>query len=314
MNILDPHGPAASNLAALTVWVLVVFSVVAVVMWVLIVWPALRRRGTLAEHAPAGSGGGQAWILVGGLIVPFAILAAVFVASLNSIRGFPLHGDHAMGPAEIRVLGHQWWWEVRYLGEPPQQFPTANEIHLPAGRPVDVDLVSGDVIHSLWIPGLHGKVDLIPGRTNRIRLQADRPGIYQGQCAEFCGEQHAHMRLVVVADTPADYVVWKAAQRGPAITPHTPELLVGQQVFLSRPCALCHAVRGTPAQGGVAPDLTHLASRRGLAANILPNDRAALSAWVTGAQSIKPGARMPNVAQMDGAEQRALVHYLESLH
>lgn len=169
---------------------------------------------------------------------------------------------------------------------------------------------SYDVIHSFWVPTLHGKVDLIPGVGNRIRIQADHPGTYRGQCAEYCGEKHARMILLVIAQTPDDYEHWLANQRLPSIAPGTAQQKEGQEVFLTRACSLCHTKRGTLAEGRVGPDLTHLASRQRIAANLLQNDTADLAAWATHAQSLKPGVLMP----INGQQLNSLVAYLQSLH
>ena len=312
-STLSPGGPAARTLSHLGWFIYVLFCLVAIIMWVLIAWAATRRRGSLEEHAPVDVGGGQPWILIGGFAIPFVILAVVFISGLRVTAEFPMH-DGEMPPAEIRVTGHQWWWQIDYLTGPVhEQVTTANEIHIPAGRPVDIDLASVDVIHSLWVPRLHGKVDLIPGRINRIRIQADRPGVYSGQCAEFCGAQHAHMMIVVMAQPPEEFQAWLAQERQDAVPPATQQETEGQGLFLSRPCGLCHTIRGTLAHGAVGPDLTHFASRRGIAANALENNEANLAAWVTHAQSLKPEAEMPNITQFKGAELRAIVAYLREL-
>src|SRR5487761_349000 len=202
-TIFHPAGPAASLLAWLGSFTFILVGVVAIIVIAILIWSALRRRGRLDEHEPWNAGGGQAWVLVGGLIIPGVILCVVFVMSLVHTTAFPLRGAHAIQP-RILVIGHQWWWEVHYVAGPPdRQFVTANEIHIPVGQPVDIALESADVIHSFWVPALHGKVEMIPGLTNYIRLEASRPGAYKGQCAEYCGEQHAHMRLLVVAQPPA---------------------------------------------------------------------------------------------------------------
>jgi cytochrome c oxidase subunit 2 len=190
---------------------------------------------------------------------------------------------------------------------------SANEIHLPVGRPMNIQLESQDVIHSFWVPRLHGKVDLIPQVVNRIRIQADEAGTYRGQCAEFCGPQHAHMILQVVAEPPADYQQWLQHERQPAPAPAGAELVRGQQLFESNACVLCHTIRGTHARGKVGPDLTHFGRRLGVAANMMPNDIASVAAWITHAQSLKPDARMPTITAFTGPEIRALTSYLRSL-
>jgi cytochrome c oxidase subunit 2 len=313
-NMLGPAGPAARDISTLSWIVLGIFSAVAVIMWVLLGWTALRRRGSLSEHEPVDIGGGQNWILTGGFVIPFVILATVFVLGLRTMMAFPVNDGKHDRP-DIRVTGHQWWWEVQYLdGAVDRHFTTANEIHIPAGRPVDIELESADVIHSFWVPKLHGKEDLVPGQPNLIRIEADRPGIYSGQCAEFCGAQHAHMMLVVVAQPEAEYQAWMAGQVGSSAQPVNGEQALGQQIFLAKPCALCHTIRGTEAHATVGPDLTHLASRQGIAANMLPNNEANLAAWVTHAQALKPASRMPNVTQLSGLQLQSLVAYLQSLN
>lgn len=312
---LTSNGPAATQIGNLEWAILILFCVITVVMWILIALVISRPRGTLAEHAPYNIGGGQKWIFIGGFAIPTLILAGIYISGLDVLSAFPLHDGRTLKPAQIKVTGHQWWWEVEYLDGPVHDhFVTANEIHIPTGQPVDIDLTSADVIHSFWVPTLHGKVDLIPGVMNRIRIEASHPGAYRGQCAQYCGEQHAHMILLVVAQPPDQFKKWLANERKPAPAPATPEELEGQQMFLSHACMLCHTIRGTLAQGVVGPDLTHLASRKMLASNMLPNDTADLAAWVVHAQSLKPGAYMPNLSVFNGRQLNALVTYLQSLH
>jgi cytochrome c oxidase subunit 2 len=310
-STLHPGGPAAGGISQLGWIAYILFGAVAFVMWGLLIFAATRRRGSLKEHEPWTEGGGQPWILIGGFAIPAIVFSFLFVLALERMTAFPLQHAHVM--PEIRVIGHQWWWEVQYLGDPSNQFTTANEIHIPTGRPVDIVLETADVIHSFWVPALHGKVDTIPGQPNYIRIQADREGRFPGQCSEFCGVQHARMRLLVVAQSPPDYEAWRNQQLKPAAMPQDQQALHGQDVFDGAACALCHTVRGTVAEGKVAPDLTHLASREGIAANSYRNDTADLEAWVTHAQSLKPGAQMPNVSQFTGSDLRALVTYLQQL-
>lgn len=312
-STLNPGGPAAHDISTLSWIVLGIFSAVALIMWALLAWTASRRRGNLAEHEPVEIGGGQDWILTGGFAIPFVVLATVFVLGLRSLMAFPVEDGHHLRP-DIRVVGHQWWWEIQYLeGGVDRHFETANEIHIPAGRPVNIELESFDVIHSFWVPRLHGKVDLIPGQPNLIQIQADQPGEFSGQCAEFCGAQHAHMRLLVVAQPEAEYQAWLTSQLNPGAQPVNGDEMLGQQLFMGAPCALCHTIRGTEAGGNVGPDLTHLASRQGLAANMMQNNEGNLAGWVTHAQAIKPGAVMPNVTQFTGEQLSSLVTYLRSL-
>jgi cytochrome c oxidase subunit 2 len=318
-HIFSPVGPASRQIADLGWFVLVVFATVSLVMWALVLWVTLRRTGSLAEHAPWDADGGKAWIVIGGFVIPAVLLVTILVMSLRVMAAYPLDGggmhQHSGTGPEIRVLGHQWWWEVEYLStDASQQVLTANEIHIPSGRPVEIELVSRDVIHSFWVPQLHGKVDLVPGLVNRIRLESDRPGLYRGECSEFCGAQHAHMLLLVSADAPSDYEAWLAAQRAPAQVPQTPRAGAGERVFMTKQCVLCHSIRGTSAHGHVGPDLTHLASRRAIGANAFWNSTGNLAAWITHAQALKPGSQMPNITSMTGEESLALVDYLQQLH
>ncbi len=315
-DMLSPVGPAAARIASLGWFVLITFSIVTVIMWALVFWISWRRRGTLAHHLPIDAAEDRRWIIVGGFAIPVVILAIMFVAMLKTMAAFPMgDGEMKRTSANVRVVGHQWWWEVQYLdGENvDQQVTAANEIHIPIGKPIDIELRAHDVIHSFWVPRLHGKVDLIPGVVNRIRVQADQPGIYRGECAEYCGPQHAHMILYVVAHTASDYQAWLQRARQPAAQPPDDVAARGEQLFMAKACVLCHAIAGTEAHGRVGPDLTHVGSRLGIAANTLPNEPASLEAWVTHAQSLKPTAQMPNITAFDGDELRAIVEYLREL-
>lgn len=312
-NILSPAGPAAASLARLGWFILILSLAVLAVMWFIIALLLTRPRGTLAEHAPPDTGGGQKWLLFGGFIFPASVLMTMYLSSLTSMSDFPLHkGMH--NAAQIRIVGHQWWWEEHYLyGDNHEHFVTANELHIPVGQPVDIDLTSDDVIHSFWVPALHGKVDLIPGNMNRIRIEASRPGVFRGQCAEYCGDEHARMLLLVVAQPPEEFQKWLAQSREPAQPPATAEQIAGQQVFMSGACSLCHKIDGTAADATLGPNLTHLASRRKIAANLLDNDTANLAAWVTHARSLKPAVVMPNLSEFNGDQLRSLVAYLQNL-
>lgn len=300
-SALDPAGHQAEAIAGhwwffLAVCTVVYVIVAAALLWALLPRARSDRRAPLAVSISAG-------ITV--TIVFVLVLHAVWTArTLGSIaeRDMPV----------IEVTGHQWWWEVSYLhGETPV-LRTANEMHLPVGQAVALDLKSRDVIHSFWVPKLHGKVDMIPGRVNRILVRADRPGVFRGQCAEFCGLQHAHMGLVVVAQPRDEYDRWLREQRLPAPEPANDETRRGREVFVSGQCAVCHTVRGTTAFGNTGPDLTHLASRRTIAAATLPNTRGHLGGWIADPQAIKPGNRMPP-SHFESEDFNALLAYLESL-
>ena len=322
----NTHGPAARSIAHLSHALSITFLIATAVMWVLLTLALKKRRGNLKEHMPIDVGGGQAWIAIGGLLIPLLVLSVFFFLGLELLSDFPIHGMHGMhGQAQaasgvssnkpdILIIGHQWWWEVHYFyGDLDQQFTTANEIHIPAHRPVNIELQSVDVMHSFWVPSLHGKVDLVPVHPNFIRLEASESGEFFGQCAEFCGEQHAHMRILVVAQEPAAFEAWRASQSQPGVQPSNAETIAGQQAFLAGPCANCHAVRGTQAGGHVAPDLTHIGSRKYIGANSFKNNDAYLEAWITHAQSLKPGCKMPNITQYSGVELREVAAYLRQL-
>ena len=221
-----------------------------------------------------------------------------------------LHADSAV---TIAITGHQWWWEIQYEdGVPSQRVVTANELHLPINRPVVLKVTSRDVIHSFWVPNLQGKRDLIPGYTTAVWVRADRPGVFRGQCAEFCGLQHAHMALEVVAESDHDFDGWLAAMRPPARDPPDALQRRGRDVFMQARCPGCHTIRGTDAAGQVAPDLTHLASRRTLGAGTLPNTSEHLARWIQDPQRVKPGNQMPP-HPLEAGDLGALVAYLETL-
>jgi cytochrome c oxidase subunit 2 len=310
---MDAAGRSARLLASLGWWVTGAATLLALAMGVLIVWGSLRRRGTLDEHLPPDTRGGTAWILIGGLAVPLAVLTTFFVMTMSALRALPTTVENP--DLTLHVTARQWWWQADYAAaRPADRFTVANELHVPVGARVQVVLDSLDVIHSFWVPKLFGKTDAIPGHTNRFVFEAERPGVYRGECAEFCGVQHASMRFTVVAEPPADYAAWAAAQRKPALAPTDPELITGRDAFEQQACALCHTVRGTHAHGGTAPDLTHFGSRMTIGAGRLPNDPAQLTAWIIDAQSFKPGAEMPALgATLDGSSLVALTRYLESL-
>jgi cytochrome c oxidase subunit 2 len=213
----------------------------------------------------------------------------------------------------VRVTANQWWWDVEYLGATPSEaVRTANELHLPVGRPALIELQSNDVIHSFWVPNLAGKQDLIPGRTGDIALLPRKTGLFRGQCAEFCGAQHAHMALTVIVEPEAQFRAWWRHQQAEAPAPTTPLQLAGMTYVTTRECATCHAIAGTTASASVAPDLTHLASRKTIAAGALPMGRGGLYAWIADPQGVKPGAHMPYIG-LEARQLDAVVAYLETL-
>ena len=227
--------------------------------------------------------------------------------------GRSISGSPSKHPLTIDVVGHQWWWEVQYEDSLPQnRVTTANEIHIPVGQPVLFRLTSTDVIHSFWVPNLAGKKDLIPGYTQTVWFQADTAGTYRGQCAEFCGLQHAKMAMFIVAEPLDQYRLWVAQQKQQAQPPTDTLAQRGGEIFMTGPCAMCHNINGTPAGSNNGPDLTHVASRRTIAAGSLPNTRGNLAGWIVDPQTIKPGAHMPpNMLKPDQLD--ALLAYLQGL-
>ncbi|MGQ0752682.1 MAG: cytochrome c oxidase subunit II [Betaproteobacteria bacterium] len=302
-SALNPQGPHAAVIHEIS-WVLFIgaLAVFAIVMgFAAYAVFARRDRARRLRATPL--------IVGGGALFPFVMLSALLVYSL--VRAGALGGAPDAAPIRIAVIGEQWWWRVHYLDENGRRvFETANEIHIPVGRPVEISLSSADVIHSFWIPALAGKLDMIPGRTNRLRLVAERPGQYRGQCAEYCGGPHAFMAFFVVAQEPEDFERWAARQREPA--PLSEGDRAGSGLFLAH-CAACHTIRGTPAEGTRGPDLTHVGGRITLAAGMLPNNAGTLAGWIASSQHLKPGNLMPSFQHFSGEELRALAHYLESL-
>ncbi|MEO8038933.1 MAG: cytochrome c oxidase subunit II [Betaproteobacteria bacterium] len=310
MSYLTTFGPAGDPATRLG-WGLGLISIAVTVIVTALLLAGLLRRRQRADPkalAVASDTGGMAWIYVGTGITTVILLAcAVWTIRTISAIAMPVGTD-----LSLEVSAAQWWWRVRYdNADPSQVFDTANEIHIPVGRPVRVELESLDVIHSFWIPKLGGKMDVIPGRTNVTWLEADAPGVYRGQCGEYCGAQHAHMALSVVADPPATYAAWVADQLAQAPRPASSDVAAGLATF-SRHCAACHAVRGTDAGGILGPDLTHLMSRSTLAAGTLPNTPANLLAWLADSQAIKPGCRMPRLA-LSARELQSVARYLQTL-
>jgi cytochrome c oxidase subunit 2 len=310
---LAPKSHQARTLASLWWWMLggACIGFAVVVLLLALTWTRRNRRGIGGdtEGLEPGERFSMRVVLGLGLGVPIAVLVALFVISDIFVIRTTQAPAAAKTALTVQVVGHQWWWEVRYPGT---KAVTANEIHVPVRTPVLVQVTTADVIHSFWVPELNRKIDTIPGRVNSIELEADQPGRYRGQCAEYCGLQHAHMALDVVADAAPRFRTWLANQAKPAPTPATGLERSGQQAFLSGSCSSCHAIRGTAAASDVGPDLTHLATRATLAAVTLPNTPQALATWITETQHVKPGNQMPD-AQVAPDRLHALVAYLESL-
>jgi cytochrome c oxidase subunit 2 len=310
-SALTGAGPAATTIASLT-WVLVgiLAAVYILVMAALIHAVSRGRRHTLEPGAPRADRAALVAMVTSGAIIPFVILTALLLATLH-VLAVVLPGP-TPGALAIEVRGQQWWWEFEYGGE-TGAVRTANELHIPTGRRVVLRLHAHDVIHSLWVPALQGKLDLVPGKTNVTWLQADLPGTYRGQCAEFCGIQHAQMAFVVIAHPPAEFDAWLRAERQPSVAPVDDQARRGERLFVDRGCASCHTIRGSLAFfGRFGPDLTHVASRRTLAAGVLDNSRGALAGWIANPQTLKPGSRMPHTP-LAVEDFHAIVHYVASL-
>ncbi len=308
---LDPHSAAASHLAGLF-WF---FTVVCAAVWLAVVLAllyTLRRRdtSTLPDEDTLRQKQRKTLVvsaLVGGTVL---ILAIFTLTSFYTTRSFAWADQNAL---RIKITGQQWWWQVEYQAhDPSQEIYTANEIHIPVGRPVTFELDAGDVIHSFWVPDLMGKQDLIPGRRNYLTPTADKAGTYRGQCAEFCGLQHAHMAFLVIADPPDVFERWRKAQIQSAAAPKNGMQARGLRLFLDGPCAACHTVNGTGSGGQTAPDLTHFASRSSIAAGTLANTAENLDRWLADPQTVKPGNNMPQVP-LSKVDRAALVAYLLEL-
>jgi cytochrome c oxidase subunit 2 len=321
-SALDPAGPQASRIGGHWWLMLYTLSAVFLVVMCLLLVAAFRRRsprdGGASDEVPdakpdADRERRMSRAVTGGIGITIVILFVLLVSSFltgQSLYTLAAEGDRAL---TVKVSGRQWWWQVQYDNQNPSLIvTTANEIHIPLGRPVLFKLTSQDVIHSFWVPNLHGKTDLIPGHETTTWIRADRAGTYRGQCAEFCGYQHAHMAFTVVVESPEQFKTWYDAQLQSAAQPSTPEQARGQQVFLTSPCVMCHKIQGTDAGGAVGPDLTHIASRPTLAAGTLENTREHLAAWVADSQRIKPGNRMPQ-NNLESQDLQALLDYLQSL-
>jgi cytochrome c oxidase subunit 2 len=316
-SALDPKGPRADAVAKLhwgmvTVATVVYLAVIAALIYAL--WRGTRRAvpaaADLHRESPPQSDAMTRSVAVASGIAAVVLLSFVFVSVSTGSADARVDGDK---PLRIDVVGHQWWWEVTYTDpDPHNTAETANEIHVPVGRPVLIKLTSQDVIHSFWAPNIAGKKDLVPGHETVTWFRADTAGVYRGQCAEFCGHQHAKMAFFIVAEPRVQFESWLEKQRGEAQQPQDSLTLAGAQIFMAGPCAMCHTISGTSAGGKVGPDLTHLASRRTIAAGTLPNNTGNLAGWILDPQSIKPGAKMPPT-QLEPHALQALLAYLGSL-
>jgi len=318
-SAVDSAGPQAGRIETLWWFLFALLGLIFLIVMLVMFWALMRRhRGIEQEplettHEPSEATerklGRSVW---GATIITTVILFVILIASVSAGKQITDLGGK-QNALVVEVTGNQWWWGVRYMSDNASQiFTTANEIHIPVGRPVMIRGLSNDVIHSFWAPNLHGKRDLIPSRVTTEWIEADIPGRFRGQCAEFCGMQHAHMALWVVAEPEAQFRAWTAAQLQPAAPPSDADAQHGQQVFLNNACVLCHAIQGTAAAGTVGPDLTHIGGRISLAAGTLPNTKGNLAGWISDPQTIKPGNHMA-VVPIRSEDLEPLVDYLESL-
>ncbi len=304
-STLDPQGPYAKSIASLA-WFIFVVGGLVFVAYTGVIWIASWRRRNARPGSAPGAEAPSLLIPIAGIAIPAILLIGAYAYTSSTAAAIP---NTVPGALVVEVVAHQWWWQVQY---PEAQVTTANEIYIPVGRPVEIHETSSDVVHSLWIPQLGGKMDLIPGRTASMVIQAAQPGTYRGECAEFCGVQHARMDLIVVAVPAAQFAQWLSEQKTVPPAPANAHLQAGQQAFLGSACVYCHTIRGTNASGTLGPDLTHFASRETIGAGILPNTRGNLAGWIVDSQGIKPGNRMPPM-QMNGDQLQAMLDYLESL-
>jgi cytochrome c oxidase subunit II len=300
-SALHPAGPAADRIAALWWFMFIVLGIVFLIVLAL-TWAAVARRPVGGTGSPAL---GTRFIVISGIVLPSFVLVALLFMSVRTSIALRLPETNY----RVQVIGHQWWWEVHY---PDHGVTSANELYIPANEPVLIELTSADVIHSFWVPNISGKMDMLPGHTNLFSLEARRPGVYRGQCAEFCGLQHALMAFEVVVLPPDEFERWLAEKQEPLPEPDTPLRLRGREVFYEAACHNCHAIRGAEAEGLIGPDLTHIGSRLSLGAGILRNNRGNLAGWIANPQPLKPGNRMPP-SYLESDDLHALVEYLESL-
>jgi cytochrome c oxidase subunit II len=307
-NVLRPASKQGHSISVLW-WVTFGFCSFGFGVIVLLLALGWFRRNRERLPFDGGDRAGVAIVVGLGVFLPIILLSALFVWSDIFVIRTTEAPAASSTKLTVKVVGHQWWWEIRYPGT---DAVTANEIHIPVRTRVDVVGTTADVIHSFWVPELNRKADLIPGRVNRLLFDADRAGEYRGQCAEYCGQQHANMSLNVFAEPSGAFEKWLANEARPARKPATPLAREGERLFLALPCSGCHLIRGTPADGTIGPDLTHLATRTTLAALTLPNHPSDLAHWIEDPQRYKPGAKMPGFA-LSKRQVAALVAYLDGL-
>lgn len=309
---MDAHGASAISLRHLIILIVTACSLVWMLVMIALIaalWRGRRERTRPTDLDPQVERRMSRSVLIA-TIVTVLVIGGFTMASFFTTRALGVAGPDDL---TIKVQGSQWWWNVEYLDQQPDKsFRSANEIHIPVGRNVRFQLEGDDVIHSFWVPSLSGKQDLIPGRPNELSVRAEHAGIYRGQCAEFCGLQHAHMAFLVIADTKEEFDRWTEAQRQSAATASDEEAAAGRDAFLAKACASCHTVRGTTAAGTTGPDLTHVGSRKTIAAGLFETTRGSLAAWIADPQTLKPGNNMPMVP-LTADELRSVSAYMASL-
>jgi len=320
-SALNPAGEQGGSIAKLWwiyFWVLTVIFILVAIFLFLAMLPRRSREPAGQSDQPSQSRERSiATVVIGAVIASIVVLFVLLLIDFFAVRSIYALNDQNTADADpltIKITGHQWWWQVEYENEsePSKAMTTANELHVPIGRPVKLTLQSSDVIHSFWVPNIHGKKDLVPGHPTEMWLKATQPGTFRGQCAEFCGLQHAHMRLTFIAETTQAFEQWMQSSSSDAPQPTTDTQQRGLQVFMSNQCMMCHTINGTNARATVGPDLTHIGSRDMLAAGSIPNTRGYLAGWIANPQNINPGVRMPpNTLPSD--DLNALLDYLESL-
>lgn len=304
--MLDPKGPHAEKVADLS-WLLFGLGGLVFVL-VMAMLAAALLRGSRQRSESVNGQTGQRFIILGGIVFPILVLIPLMVVSVRT--GISLSEQDDTDALTIEIVGWQFWWEARY---PDLDIVTANEIHIPTNRPIEVRLTSRDVIHSFWIPQLAGKLDLIPQQVNTMVIQANEPGTYRSLCAEFCGIQHTLMAFHLVVSSPAEFDAWVERMQQPAEPPQDELARRGQVLFMENHCGACHGIKGTDAKGDSAPDLTHLMTRRFIGAGTLSNNETNLVDFITNAQGIKSGANMPSFDDLDDQAVEALIAYLETL-
>jgi cytochrome c oxidase subunit 2 len=311
-SVLSPAGVQASSIHALWVLMLSVCTVVFVAVLTALLIAVLRGNHRCSDQ-PSASPAERTLTKYVGVAVGLTVVTLIALLVASVWAGRSVASLRAESALSIDVAGHQWWWEIQYEDAvASRRVMSANEIHIPTNRPVVLKVTSRDVIHSFWVPNLQGKRDLIPGYTTALWLQASRSGVFRGQCAEFCGMQHAHMAFDVVAESEEEFARWLDAVRQPGRDPPDATARKGRDVFMQTRCAVCHTIRGSDAAGQTAPDLTHIASRRTLGAGSLPNTPDNLANWIRDPQRVKPGNQMPPNLLADD-DLHALVAYLETL-